>query len=63
MRRLLRVLIVLALIGGAVFWWITRPDPLPTDAMAGLTGDAGRGREGVLGRRLCFVPCRAGRDG
>ena len=44
MRRALVLLAALALIGAGVFWWITRPQPLPADALAGLSGDAARGR-------------------
>ncbi len=43
MRRLLTLLALLGLIGLAFFWFLTRPARLPDDAMAGLTGDAGRG--------------------
>lgn len=45
MRRFLLALALLALAGGAVFWWITRPVPLPADAMAGLTGDPKHGED------------------
>ncbi len=40
--RLLRWLIALALIGGGVFWVLTRPAPVPPE-YASLTGDAERG--------------------
>jgi mono/diheme cytochrome c family protein len=43
MRRLIAGLALLALAGGAAFWWVTAPRPLPADAMAGITGDAKRG--------------------
>ncbi|MFC2967389.1 c-type cytochrome [Acidimangrovimonas pyrenivorans] len=43
MRRLLRLLIVLALVGLAAFWYVTRPDPLPAGALAGIVGDTQRG--------------------
>ena len=43
MHRIIRLLLILAVIGGGVFWWITRPDTLPADAFAGITGDATRG--------------------
>lgn len=45
MRRLLSVLVVLGLAGLAVFWFVTRPQPLPADAMEGLSGDATRGAQ------------------
>lgn len=41
--RPLRLLILLALLGAGAFWWITRPNPLPADAVAGMTGDARKG--------------------
>jgi mono/diheme cytochrome c family protein len=44
MRRVLLAFVALALIGAGVFLWITRPQPLPADALAGLGGDATRGR-------------------
>jgi mono/diheme cytochrome c family protein len=43
MRRLIIFIVVLAVIGLAVFWTITRPDNLPPDALAGFSGDAHRG--------------------
>ncbi|MDO9526434.1 MAG: cytochrome c [Gemmobacter sp.] len=43
MRRLLYVAFGAALIGGAVFWVLTRPATLSADALAGLQGDAARG--------------------
>ena len=45
MRRLLRWLVVLGVIGLGVFWFVTRPQPLAADALAGLTGDAKRGEQ------------------
>lgn len=45
MRRLLAALLLVALAGGAAFWWISRPRPLPPQAMAGLTGDAKHGEQ------------------
>ena len=43
MRRLLRWLVFLGIIGLAVFWFVTRPDYLDPDQFAGPTGDAARG--------------------
>lgn len=43
MRRLIRWLVFLGLIGLAVFWWITRPNFADADVVAGLTGDVERG--------------------
>ncbi|MCB2136097.1 MAG: cytochrome c [Rhodobacteraceae bacterium] len=43
MRRLIVTLAALAAIGFTIFWFVTRPNPLPADALAGLTGDSGRG--------------------
>lgn len=42
--RILRPLIILGLIGGAVFWWVTRPQPMTDADFAGITGDATRGQ-------------------
>ncbi len=41
--RLIRWLFAVALLAGAAVWWLTRPQPLPDDATAGLQGDAARG--------------------
>lgn len=44
MRRFIGWLVILAGVGLAVFWFVTRPDRLPSDALAGLSaGDATRG--------------------
>ncbi|MDR7125259.1 cytochrome c [Pseudotabrizicola sp. 4114] len=43
MRRLFLFVLAAAVVGGAAFWALTRPAPLPADTFAGLTGDAGRG--------------------
>ena len=40
---LLTTLVVLGLIGFGVFWFVTRPNALPGDALAGLDGDPARG--------------------
>lgn len=45
MRRLLGYLVVLAIAGFAVFWFVTAPKRLPDDATAGLTGDAVHGEQ------------------
>ncbi len=45
MGRLIRWVLFLAVIGGAAFWFLTQPSPLPNAAFAGLTGDAGRGEK------------------
>ena len=44
MRRPLLLLASLVLLGLAAFWYVTRPDPLPPRAMAGLTGDPQHGK-------------------
>lgn len=41
--RLIRLLVLLALAGLAVFWFVTRPATLTEADLAGLTGDAARG--------------------
>ena len=43
MRRIFRLLLILAVLGGGVFWFLTRPATLPTTAFAGMTADAKRG--------------------
>jgi mono/diheme cytochrome c family protein len=45
MRRFLTGLLVLGLIGFAVYWFVTRPNPLPEDALAGLTPDPAQGEQ------------------
>ncbi len=44
MRRALLILGLLALLGAGAAWWLTAPDPLPASALAGVTGNAERGR-------------------
>ena len=41
MRRLLRILFFLIVVGAGAFWVLSRPETLPADAMAGLTADPG----------------------
>jgi len=43
--RLLKGVAALAVAGGAAGWWLTAPDPLPADHLAGLTGDAAAGEQ------------------
>mgnify|MGYP000064519971 FL=1 len=43
MRRLLRILFFLIVVGAGAFWVLSRPETLPADAMAGLTADPGHG--------------------
>jgi len=43
MRKILRYLIGLAVLGAGVFWVLSRPVPLPDDATTGLTPDVQRG--------------------
>ena len=43
MRRMFRLAALLFVLGAGVFWVLTRPDTLPSDAFVGLTGDAKRG--------------------
>ncbi|WP_415184009.1 c-type cytochrome [Phaeovulum sp.] len=45
MRRLFRLALVLALPGLAAFWFITRPNPLPADALVGLVADPAHGEQ------------------
>jgi mono/diheme cytochrome c family protein len=43
MRRILALLITLAIVGLPVFWFLTKPETVDAAAMAGMTGDATRG--------------------
>ncbi|MDI3337338.1 cytochrome c [Defluviimonas aestuarii] len=43
MRRLLRLFYIVLILGVAVAWLVLRPNPLPDDALAGMTGDPARG--------------------
>ena len=43
MRRFLTTLVVLALIGAGIAWFVTAPETLAEDALDGLSGDAARG--------------------
>jgi mono/diheme cytochrome c family protein len=45
MRRILVAVLAVVLGAAGVFWGLTRPDPLPANAMAGLTGDAKHGEQ------------------
>jgi mono/diheme cytochrome c family protein len=45
MRRLLTVLALLAVLGFAIAWVMTRPRPLPANALAGLTPDPKHGEQ------------------
>ncbi len=43
MKRILGLLIILALLGGAAFWFLTAPQRADPDLFAGVSGDAERG--------------------
>ncbi len=43
MRRLVEIVLVLGLVAAGAFWLLSRPNTLPADTMAGLTGDPARG--------------------
>ncbi len=43
MRRALKILAILVIIGLAAFWWLTRPGRIDPTDLAGLSGDAARG--------------------
>ena len=43
MRRLLTVLVVLAIAGAAIFWWVTRPQMAEASVLAGIEPDLERG--------------------
>ncbi|WP_108481944.1 cytochrome c [Oceaniglobus ichthyenteri] len=63
MPPFLRWTIALGLVGGAVFWGVTRPDPLPEDALAGLNGDAARGEQVFLAAGCASCHVSAGAEG
>lgn len=44
-RRIFKSLVIAILFGLLAFYFVTRPHPLPADAMAGLQGDAARGEQ------------------
>lgn len=43
MRRILGLLVILAVLGGIAGWFLSAPTRLPATALAGLGGDAGKG--------------------
>ena len=43
MRRFFRLILILILIGGGLFWFLTRPSPLPETALDGLVADPAHG--------------------
>jgi mono/diheme cytochrome c family protein len=45
MRRFLVVLAILAVAGAGLFWFVTRPQPLPATALEGLTPDLANGEQ------------------
>jgi len=45
MRRFLAALLVLAVVALGLFWFVTRPAPLPADALDGLTPDLAKGEQ------------------
>lgn len=45
MIRIFRYLIILALVGGAAFWFLTRPKPIDPARFTNLTGDQTRGEQ------------------
>lgn len=60
MARLLRYLIVLILLGGVAFWFLTHPQEADADLFADVTGDADRG-EAVFWAGGC-ASCHAAPD-
>lgn len=44
MRRFFRVFLILALLGGAIFWGLTRPSTIAPAELAGLVGDPAQGK-------------------
>ncbi len=45
MKRALRWLVALTLVGAAVFWWITRPETAKAEVLAGLEPDLAAGEQ------------------
>ncbi|SFB01508.1 Cytochrome c, mono-and diheme variants [Poseidonocella pacifica] len=45
MRRVIGAGLGLAVLAGGIGWWITRPVPVPPEAVADVTGDASHGEE------------------
>lgn len=45
MRRLIRYIVILAILGFGVFWLVTRPQTLPGNALDGFVADADRGEQ------------------
>lgn len=43
MRKILKALVFLGVAGAAIAWLLSRPSPVPAEAVAGLVGDATRG--------------------
>ncbi|MBV1896539.1 MAG: cytochrome c [Rhodobacteraceae bacterium] len=60
MRRLFVLLVLIAICGLGVFWFITRPQTLPENALAGLTPDVAHG-ESVFWAAGC-ASCHAAPD-
>ncbi|MBL4768621.1 MAG: cytochrome c [Rhodobacteraceae bacterium] len=60
MRRLFKFLVLIAVCGLGVFWFLTRPQALPNDALAGLTPDVTHG-ESVFWAAGC-ASCHATPD-
>ncbi len=60
MRRFFVLLALIAICGLGVFWFVTRPQTLPNDALAGLTPDVSRG-ESVFWSAGC-ASCHAAPD-
>lgn len=65
MYRFLRIVFILALIGGAVFWFVTRPQTVDAADFAGLTGDPAKGEHVFFagGCAACHAPQGAEGDG
>ena len=61
LKRLFRWSVALAIVGAAVFWFVTAPKPLPEDALAGLEPDLARGEVvfNAAGCASCHAPEKA----
>jgi mono/diheme cytochrome c family protein len=61
LRTFFRGAVLLGAIGAGVGWWVTSPNPLPGDALAGLSGDVDRGA--LVFAASGYASCHMAEDG